>query len=265
MDKVKVGMIRPISAIGDRTEEHWSNVQSVIKEALDNSKSYGFELSMVSDEPGSISLNDIILKNILNSEIIICDITCFNPNVMFELGIRYIKNKPLIIINDNETPKLPFDIQDLKNIKYDRDLNAHNLVKDFQKQILDEIEAAYETFRGGNYSHINHELNSNETNKSENEELKKTHEYFRNRLKNLGEPEKAVLKSYYDKKQDVILNTLRNSACLSLEHDGFLINITPPNARYTPAVPFKLNSEVKELVYEYFDCKEAEFSKRGEK
>ncbi|WP_353118770.1 hypothetical protein [Myroides odoratus] len=43
------------------------------------------------------------MNNIYNDEIVVCDVSSKNPNVMFELGLRLAFDKPTIIIKDEKT------------------------------------------------------------------------------------------------------------------------------------------------------------------
>lgn len=73
-----------------------------------------------------------IIRKILDSDIIICDLSSKNPNVMYELGIRQAFNKKSILIKDIKTNRV-FDIQGMRTIDYD-----HNLrIDEVQKSIND--------------------------------------------------------------------------------------------------------------------------------
>jgi len=50
-----------------------------------------------------------IIKNLFISDIVLCDISAFNPNVFFELGVRTALNKPVCYVKDNLTKAIPFD------------------------------------------------------------------------------------------------------------------------------------------------------------
>jgi len=78
----------------------------------------GYE-SMRADQeetPGSISRS--IVERIINSEMVIADISDQNPNVFYEIAIRNAVKKPIIIIRSPDQ-KPPFDIQDKRAIAVD--------------------------------------------------------------------------------------------------------------------------------------------------
>lgn len=69
------------------------------------------------------SITKSILENIAKAEICIVDITGHNPNVFFELGVRYsLRDKTTILLRqekqDKTTEKIPFDIQGFRCLTY---------------------------------------------------------------------------------------------------------------------------------------------------
>jgi hypoxanthine phosphoribosyltransferase len=71
------------------------------------------------DKNLSGSITKSILRNIATADICIVDITGRNPNVFFELGIRYsLKNKITILMRQERT-EIPFDIQGYRCLSYD--------------------------------------------------------------------------------------------------------------------------------------------------
>lgn len=84
------------------------------------------------------SINNQIVKRIIEDDINIVNLTGLNPNVMYELAIRHAVGKPVIIISEEST-KPPFDIIDQRTIFYkDTMLGAVNL-KDKLKKMIQEI------------------------------------------------------------------------------------------------------------------------------
>lgn len=93
---------------------------------------------------GDIILEDII-KMIMNAEIVVADLTDFNPNVMYELGVRQaIKGKSICIIKDENLDNLPFDIVQLRTIPYKFD--SISGVDDFRNQLKDRIKSSINSF-----------------------------------------------------------------------------------------------------------------------
>lgn len=67
-----------------------------------------------------------ILKRILEAEMVICDLSSRNPNVLYELGVRQAFNLPVTLIKDSKTQKI-FDIQGLRYIEYDESLRIDRI------------------------------------------------------------------------------------------------------------------------------------------
>lgn len=66
------------------------------------------------------SINSKIISSVFNADLVIANLTSLNPNVMFELAIRYCFGKPAIAIAEKGT-KLPFDVIDENTIFYIND------------------------------------------------------------------------------------------------------------------------------------------------
>lgn len=65
------------------------------------------------------SIGKSIIRNIAYSEYTIADVTGLNPNVMFELGIRYsLQPRKTIILVQENSKRVPFDIKDYRYIEY---------------------------------------------------------------------------------------------------------------------------------------------------
>ncbi|MEN5054376.1 hypothetical protein [Sphingobacterium kitahiroshimense] len=78
------------------------------------------------NEAGSI--NKQIIQRIINSELVIANLTNINPNVMYELAIRHAFGKKVITMAEHGT-KLPFDIVDQRTIFYDDSMIGVEIVK----------------------------------------------------------------------------------------------------------------------------------------
>lgn len=88
---------------------------------------------------GSELIHGEIIKNIEIADLVICDMSTLNPNVFFELGIRTALNKPVCLIKDDVTPKIPFDTSIINNHEYLSGLNPWTLDKEINA-IANHIE-----------------------------------------------------------------------------------------------------------------------------
>jgi hypothetical protein len=146
---IKCGIIMPISSIGDYGADHWKGVLKILKEVVSE---LGYACNLVSDADDSGIIQKRIIQNLYDNEIVICDVSGKNPNVMFELGIRLAFDKPTIIIKDDCTD-YSFDTSIIEHLTYPRNLTYWQMV-DFKKslnsKIVNTIKAAespqYSTF-----------------------------------------------------------------------------------------------------------------------
>lgn len=143
----KCGLIMPISAIDGCTEQHWAEVQTIIKEALYDTD---FIVELVSDSNESGIIQKRIVQNIYDNEIVVCDVSAKNPNVMFELGMRLAFDKPTIIIKDDKT-NYSFDTGQIEHLEYPRDLHYHS-IQSFKDKLKIKVIATYEASKQPNYT-----------------------------------------------------------------------------------------------------------------
>lgn len=139
-NKKRCGLIMPISSMTGinikYTAEHWEEVKLTLMEFLGND----YNVNLVSNGTGIIQTE--ILNSIFSSDIVICDISGSNPNVMFELGLRIALNKRVLVIYDNSknTNKgVPFDINAIPYLEYSEDLNRFQMKK-FEENLKVKIQ-----------------------------------------------------------------------------------------------------------------------------
>ncbi|UED87956.1 hypothetical protein [Streptomyces profundus] len=80
-------------------------------------------------------INDQICRHVIDSDLVIADVSGGNPNVMYELGLRHITGKPTVHIG--EAGKLPFDIASIRTIRYQR---ARSHLAGARKEIESALE-----------------------------------------------------------------------------------------------------------------------------
>ncbi|CAL7899757.1 hypothetical protein [Fusobacterium necrophorum] len=141
--KEKCGIIRPISAMGDCSQQYWEEVEEIIKDSLSDD----YDCSLVSENASPDIIQNTIIQRLYNDSIIVCDISQKNPNVMLELGIRLAFNRKIILICQ-EGEKVPFDVTNIRTLFYDRTLN-YKKIKKFKndlKTYAQEIKKDPKTF-----------------------------------------------------------------------------------------------------------------------
>lgn len=141
--KLKCGIIMPIAPIGDYSSEHWQEVKRIIIEATEQIQDFNFKTEIVSNSDGEINvIHKNIIQNIYNSDIVVCDISGRNPNVLFELGMRLTFDKPTILIKDDATDYL-FDTGSIEHLTYPKDLRFGKIIN-FKNELALRIKQTYQ-------------------------------------------------------------------------------------------------------------------------
>lgn len=140
------GMVMPLAAIDNCSAEHWQEVYEIVSEAADDA---GFAFSMVSQGTGSEVIHQRIVQNLHDCEMIVCDVSGKNPNVMLELGMRLTFNKPVVVIKDKETD-FSFDTSPIEHLLYPRSLHFQQIRK-FKAELSEKITSLYEASLKSDY------------------------------------------------------------------------------------------------------------------
>lgn len=140
-ESLTCGLVMPISAIEGCSAEHWAEVKSIICDAVDAVEDLNFIPKLVSEQDDVGVIQKRIVQNIYSSDIVVCDVSCKNANVMFELGMRLAFDKPTILVKDDKT-EFSFDTGVIEHLVYPRDLRFSRIVG-FKKALSDKIIATY--------------------------------------------------------------------------------------------------------------------------
>lgn len=117
----KCFVIMPISDSDGYSTGHFGRVyEHIIKPACELA---GFKPVRADDIMTTNYIALDIIKNIIECDMAICDLSSRNPNVLYELGIRQAFNLPVTLIKDIKTKRV-FDIQGFRDIEYDESLRV---------------------------------------------------------------------------------------------------------------------------------------------
>ena len=144
--KITCGLVMPISQTANHDQVHWSRVQQLLHRVV---RQAGFLPLNVWEGSAVDRITPRILKNLFNTQVIICDISDLNPNVMLELGMRLTSKKPTIVIAETGST-IPFDIKDFETIFYPKDLNMLDM-EEFFLEIIDALNGKNSAFVNGEY------------------------------------------------------------------------------------------------------------------
>lgn len=119
-------IIMPISDQDGYDKGHFNRVyEHLIKPACMKA---GFKPIRADEEVKTNYIVVDIIRKILDSEMVLCDLSAKNPNVLYELGLRQAFNRKVVLIKDKKTNRI-FDIQGLRTIDYDENLRIDEVNK----------------------------------------------------------------------------------------------------------------------------------------
>jgi len=90
-----------------------------------------------------------IVRNLETAEIVLCDMSCLNPNVFFEFGIRTSLNKPVCVVKDELAEEIPFDTAILNYHEYKSTLEPWELEAEI-KALSEHVVASAERSKNEN-------------------------------------------------------------------------------------------------------------------
>jgi hypothetical protein len=138
-------IIMPISDQDGYDKGHFSRVYDyIIKPACEKA---GFRPIRADEEAKTNHIVADIIKKILDSDMVVCDLSAKNPNVLYELGLRQAFNKKVVLIKDKKTGRI-FDIQGLRTLDYDESLRIDEVNKSIEqvsKTILETSKASVDS------------------------------------------------------------------------------------------------------------------------
>lgn len=151
MDEKKKCFI--VTPIGNEDSEMRRHIDGIIDQAIEPALKEKFEIKVAHREYEIGSINDRVVRNVYESDLVIANLTKLNPNVMYELAIRYSFAKPAIVIAEKGT-LLPFDVTTENTIFYINDPQGANDLKNSIIKFEKGIDYSEQTF-GPVYSAIN--------------------------------------------------------------------------------------------------------------
>jgi hypothetical protein len=108
-------VIAPIGEPGSLIRKHSDQVFKHIIEPAARLLGYVATRAHEIPEPGTITSQ--VIQRLLDSPLVIADLTTRNPNVFYELAIRHACRKPLVQLIDVNEP-IPFDVATARTIKF---------------------------------------------------------------------------------------------------------------------------------------------------
>jgi|WetSurMetagenome_2_1015567.scaffolds.fasta_scaffold67374_1 hypothetical protein len=143
----KCFVIMPISDVDGYIPGHFDRVfDYLIKPACERA---GFE-AIRADKTSKANLIVLdILKKIIESDVVLCDLSSNNPNVLYELGIRQAFDRTTVLIKDKKTSKI-FDIDGIRRLEYDESLRVDTVEYEIEDIVLSINETYSNNKKDGN-------------------------------------------------------------------------------------------------------------------
>ena len=98
----------------------------VIKEVLERE---GFKVERASNIQNLRNVMRDVIQGIVDSDLIVADLTSSNANVFYELCIAHVLEKPAILITQSPPEEVPFDLRQNRVITYSTHFDAIDKVK----------------------------------------------------------------------------------------------------------------------------------------
>jgi len=127
----KCFVIMPIGELdGIYPKDHFRHVyEDIFKPAIEKA---GYEAHRVDYNKSSSLIQVEIVKKIVESSMVLCDLSTRNPNVLFELGIRQAYDKPVVLVQETGTQRI-FDVSTINTIEYRKERIFHEVIEDREK------------------------------------------------------------------------------------------------------------------------------------
>lgn len=113
-------VIMPIGELSSYPPNHFLEVyEDIFVPAI---KAAGYVPKRADDDKSSNMIQVNIIEDIVNAPMAICDLSTRNPNVLFELGIRQAFDLPVVLVQEEGTPRI-FDISNFNTYDYGKELS----------------------------------------------------------------------------------------------------------------------------------------------
>lgn len=133
----KCFVVSPIGCDGSEVRKRADQVYKYIIAPVCNA--CGFEAIRVDQLNQSDSITQTIIDMLIQSELVIADISGHNPNAFYEMGYRACTGKPIIHLKEKGEP-IPFDIASIRAFDYDlTDLDSVAEIKSRLEQTVNSF------------------------------------------------------------------------------------------------------------------------------
>jgi hypothetical protein len=111
-----------LSPIGEYDSLERRRADGILDEVIRSAfEPLGYRVERADHDVSPGRVTETIISKIIDADLVVADLTGFNPNVMYELALRHATGKPFIQLLERGG-KLPFDVQDINTIFFTSDL-----------------------------------------------------------------------------------------------------------------------------------------------
>ena len=129
----------PFSKTETSSKEEWQKIYDELFRPIIENAPQGYECKRSELENGSFTKD--IVKNLKDSYLVLVDLTDFNPNVMWELGVRHsLSKKTILVAREEFITKIPTDIKEYGVIPYEDSITSYKKFETEINKILVKIE-----------------------------------------------------------------------------------------------------------------------------
>lgn len=134
-------VIMPFTDPDNYDKGHFKKIyEQIFVPAINNA---GYKPDRVDENNASNSIQIKLLKKLLDADVVLCDLSTRNPNVLYELGLRQAFDKPVVLVQEVGTPRI-FDINDITCKDYRSERRYDEVLED-QKMISESIKATIQS------------------------------------------------------------------------------------------------------------------------
>lgn len=120
-------VIMPFTTPEGYEDDHFRKIyDQIFKPAIEKA---GYEATRVDEDNSSATIQTKILNQLINAEMVLCDLSAKNPNVLYELGIRHAFDKPVVLVQEKGQGAI-FDIGNITTIPYRKERKYDEVLED---------------------------------------------------------------------------------------------------------------------------------------
>lgn len=133
-----------ISPIGPEGSEIRKNADETLEFVINPAcQSKNYEVIRADKISDNGMITQSIIENLLQADIAIADLSDRNPNVFYELAVRHSYGLPVIQITRDDD--IPFDVHDVRTIKFDLSASGAKKASDEIIKVIDTIDNGTKT------------------------------------------------------------------------------------------------------------------------